>query len=244
MTPTGQAILEHLHIVETQRALRAADPALARRVHALKGYQQARFANTYADLLNNDRYAGATRFFLEELYGPHDFAHRDRQFARIVPALVRLFPDEIVATVAALGALHALSETLDTQMAQHLESLPIDAAAYIGAWQRTDRMADRERQIELTVSVGRALERYTRNPVLRHSLRVMRGPAAAAGLAALQSFLEAGFERFRAMRGANEFLSTVAARERALVQRLLDADAVALATTVSRERQGPLGQLP
>lgn len=244
MTPTGQAILDHLHIVAAQRALRAADPLLGERVHALKAYQQARFANTYADLLKTDRYAGATRFFLEELYGPHDFAQRDRQFARIVPALVRLFPDPIVQTVAALGALHALSEALDTQMAQQLESLPIDAATYVRAWQRTERAADRERQIELTMAVGRALERYTRNPVLRHSLRVMRGPARAAGLAALQSFLEMGFERFGAMRGAGEFLSTVATRERALVQRLFDTDLVALATGVSHEAQVALGQLP
>jgi hypothetical protein len=244
MTSTGQTILEQLHIVEAQRALRAGEPNLAERVHALKSYQRARFANTYADLLNNDRYAGATRFFLEELYGPGDFAHRDQQFARIVPALVRLFPDEMVATVAALGALHALSETLDTQMAQQLDSLPIDAAAYVFAWQATERAADRERQIELTMAVGRALERYTRNPVLRHSLRMMRGPARSAGLAALHSFLETGFERFRAMRGASEFLSTIAARERALVQGLFDADAVALATAVSRETPGPLGQLP
>lgn len=244
MTPTGQAILDQLHVVEAQRALRAADPALGERVQALKAWQQARFANTYADLLKTDRYAGATRFFLEELYGPHDFAQRDQQFARIVPALVRLFPDEIVKTVAALGALHALSETLDTQMAQQLESLPIDAAAYARAWQRTGRAADRERQIELTMAVGRALERYTRHPVLRHSLRVMRGPARAAGLAALQSFLEMGFERFGAMRGAAEFLSTVATRERALVRHLFDTDPVALATDVSPEAQGSLGQLP
>src|SRR5687768_10923895 len=122
MTPTGQTILDHLRIVEAERARRAADPSLGERVRALKSYQQARFANTYADLLQTERYARATRFFLEELYGPHDFAQRDDQFARIVPALVRLFPDEMVDTVAVLGALHALSETLDTQTAQQLDS--------------------------------------------------------------------------------------------------------------------------
>jgi hypothetical protein len=38
----------------------------------------------------------------------------------------------------------------------------------------------------------------------------MRGPARSAGLAALQSFLESGFDTFRGMRGAGEFLSTIA----------------------------------
>jgi len=49
------------------------------------------------------RYGPAAHFFLEELYGPRDFADRDTQFARVVPALVRLFPREIVATVAILA---------------------------------------------------------------------------------------------------------------------------------------------
>ena len=60
---------------------------------------------------------GAARFFLDDLYGPRDFSERDAQFARIVPALVRLFPHEIVGTVQALAALHALSERLDSAMA-------------------------------------------------------------------------------------------------------------------------------
>jgi hypothetical protein len=244
MTPTGHAILDHLHTVQAQRTLRADDAAFAARMHAVKAYQQARFANTYTDLLNCERYAGATRFFLDELYGPGDFAQRDEQFARIVPALVRLFPQEIVETVATLGALHALSETLDTQMAQQLERLPVDAPAYVSAWQRTGRAADRERQIELTIDVGHALEHYTRNPLLRHSLRLMRAPSRAAGLGTLQAFLETGFERFRAMRGATEFLATIAARERVLAQRLFEAGPVTPETVVSPRAQGPLGQLP
>ena len=60
------------------------------------------------------------------------------------------------------------------------------------------------------LAVGSALDRYTRNPLLRASLRLMRGPAAAAGLGALQGFLERGFDTFREMRGAREFLDTVA----------------------------------
>jgi hypothetical protein len=78
----------------------------------------------------------------------------------------------------------------------------------------------RERQIQLMVSVGTALDRFTRNLLLRNSLRFMRAPAAAAGLGALQRFLETGFETFRAMRGAQAFLDTIASRERALAAQL------------------------
>ncbi len=216
----GAAILAHLEAVATERALRAADAGLGERVVALKRYQQRRFEHTYADLLTHPRYAGASNFFLEELYGPSDFTQRDSQFARIVPALVRLFPSEVVATVESLGALHALSERFDTAMARVLPTAEVDAQAYLRAWQHCGDAAGRERQIGLIRAVGEALDALTRNPLLRHSLRLMRAPARAAGMAALQTFLEAGFDTFRAMRGADEFLALVGQRESDLASAL------------------------
>jgi hypothetical protein len=38
----------------------------------------------------------------------------------------------------------------------------------------------------------------------------------------LQRFLEAGFDTFKAMRGADEFLTTVGSRERALMAALFE----------------------
>ena len=112
-SPVVDRIRAHLHTVSLLRAQRQADPALAGRVRAVKTYQAQRFEQTYTDLLASPRYRGAARFFLEELYGPQEFAERDTQFARVVSALVRIFPQEVVHTVEQLGALHALSEALD-----------------------------------------------------------------------------------------------------------------------------------
>jgi hypothetical protein len=212
----GRQILEHLHVVAAERARRAADPSLGRRVVEVKRFQHARFAHTYEDLLGQPRYGAAARFFLEELYGPHDFSDRDTQFARIVPGLVRLFPAEIVRTVRVLGELHALSETLDSRMAEQFEVERLDGEAYGRAWRATAEPAQREHQIALMLDVGYALARYTRNPLIRHSLRLMRGPAAAAGLRTLQRFLESGFDTFRALQDPSQFLDLVAQRERAL----------------------------
>src|SRR5256885_8184051 len=118
----ANSILNHLNAVDAERERRAASSGLAARVLALKTYQQRRFARTYADLLATSRYGPAARFFLEELYGPRDFTERDAQFVRVVPALVRLFPHDIVATVDTLAELHALSEMLDSETASHLAS--------------------------------------------------------------------------------------------------------------------------
>lgn len=220
MSLHGEHILRHLQAVAAERQRRLADERLSQRVESIKRYQHARFAHTYADLAAQAGMAGAVRFFLEELYGPGDFTHRDTQFARIVPALVRLFPREIVATVQTLSELHALSEQLDSAMGIELADATVSEEAYGRAWRAVGRPEARELQISLMLDVGHALDRYTRNPLLRHSLRLMRGPAQAAGLAALQQFLERGFDTFRELRGAARFLQTVAERERVLAARL------------------------
>ena len=273
MSPDGLRILESLQVVDAERRRRAADPALLACVHAVKQYQHARFERSHADLLSQPRYARAARFFLEELYGPHDFAERDAQFARVIPALVRLFSHEIVSTVRALGELHALSEVLDSALATAIAEPPdglaasptvartdgcvpnpltgsaaaFDRAAYVRAWQLVGQPEQRERQVLLMLEIGRALDVYTRKPLLRHTLRMMRLPAQAAGLGALQEFLESGFDTFREMRGAAEFLDAVAARERALCSALFAADAVAQVTSSVSTLSATallLGQLP
>jgi hypothetical protein len=223
MPTSSVTILSHLRRVEHERARRLEVPGLAAKVAALKVYQQRRFAHTYADLLKSARYGPASRFFLDELYGPTDFTRRDAQFSRVVPALVRLFPSEIVDTVATLAELHALSEALDTAMAIDLRADTVDAVGYVGAWLATGRSADRNAQVSLTLDVAARLDRFTRSVLVRNSLRLMRGPARAAGLGELQSFLEAGFDTFRAMSGAEEFIDTVKAREHALASALFNA---------------------
>lgn len=250
MVGIADAILQDLQTVERLRAERQREPALGAVVQRLKSYQQQRFMATYADLLQSARYGEAARFFLDDLYGPRDFAQRDAQFARIVPSLVRLFPADVVTTVATLGRLHALSETLDSAMARALLSesptAALDASRYVVAWQAVGQPPERHRQIALTVEVGHALEAYVRHPVLRGTLRMMRGPARLAGLASLQTFLESGFDAFAGMRGADDFLATIAARETELAEALFDREAIAWATsppgTVARPAR--LGQLP
>ena len=226
MSVERDAILASLQAVTAERKRRLEVPVLDAKVVALKVFQQRRFSRTYADLLLTKRYGPAARFFLSELYGPADFTRRDAQFARVISGLVKLFPKDVVDTVAKVAELHALSETLDTAMAQLLGGPDIAAVDYVRAWQGVGRAADRRRQIDLTVEVAVRLDHVTRIPLLRKALYVMRAPARAAGVSELQQFLETGFETFRAMNGANEFIATVQSREQAFADALFAADAV------------------
>jgi hypothetical protein len=222
-------ILQCLEAVERERHARDSDPALMRRVTAVKRYQQSRFARTYADLLAADRYRQAARFFLDDLYGPMDFRQRDQQFARIVPKIATMFPAEVTATVLDLARLHATSEALDSQMAHVLESEQPGREGYIHAWQQVGQPEARDLQLRLVLAIGEALNRFTRHAWLVTALKLMRAPARAAGLAALQSFLEAGMASFRTMGDATSFLRTVDQRERALMAALFAGDRAALA---------------
>jgi hypothetical protein len=115
-------------------------------------------------------------------------------------------------------------------MALNLPLIALDAKAYAAAWRATGRAGDRERQIALTLDVASALDKLTRKVLIRNSLRLMRGPARVAGLAELQVFLEAGFDTFRSMGGAAEFVRIVDEREHMLGEMLFDEDVSASAS--------------
>ncbi len=232
---TAQAIREAVAEVERLREESRLRPDIGAAVVRLKRFQARRFAGTYADLLASQAYAPAARFFLEELYSERDYGERDAQFARIAGAVERLFPRDVADTAATLARLHALTESLDHGMAR-IEPLDghDDVVGYVRAWKAIGRREDRQRQLETVVFVGVEMTRLTRLPGLRMMLKMMRGPASAAGMGSLQRFLEAGFDTFAAVArqkgGAERFLETIRAREQRLVDLLFDADAVACET--------------
>jgi hypothetical protein len=208
-----QTIQGYLQSVQSERLRWAADPAWAVRVQEVKRYQHARFSATYGDLLATPASAKAARFFLDELYGPMDFSQRDAQFSRVAPKVAKLFPGEIGQIVLSLARLHALSEKLDGEMAACVTQNPLTETAYGRAWRAVGQAPARAEQIELVQVVGLALAQQVRKPIIRTTLRLMRGPAKAAGLSSLQDFLESGLEAFRELPDPPGFVRTIAARE-------------------------------
>ncbi len=228
-TQIAQAIAQ----VQDLRRSRAADAALRGAVATIKTLQARRFRSTYADLLTDPRYAQAARFFLQELYSEADFDERDAQFARIAAPLERMFPKPVVITAQALALLHAQTELLDDAMGRAWLQTPISdtpAQRYAQAWRRVGQPGQRRDQLAQVLHLGRDLDRLTRTLGLRHMLKMMRAPAALAGLSSLQQFLESGFDAFAAMRGANAFLEIVDQRESDWLNLLFGPDSVACAT--------------
>lgn len=208
------------------RARISADRKRVDKWRAVKRFQTERLKRTYHDLLASERYAAACEFFLNELYGERDFEQRDREALRIVPRLVRVLPHRAVETIAMAVELDVLSETLDVRVAGHVDELPLDEARYVRAYRAAGTYDERMRQIQMIVRIGASLDRLARLPLLSGILHVMRGPAEAAGLLHLHHFLSHGFDTFRAMRGAGEFLQIIERRETALIRQWLGDDDV------------------
>lgn len=220
-------IRKHMLDVSAIRASAAADGALQSAFNEVKQIQAFRFRHSYADLLASTVYGPACDFFLQELYGAGDFSRRDAQFAHIAGTLAAVFPDSVVDTAMQLAALHHLTEELDMAMATALlEASQIkdgDANRYVSAWQAVGRRSDRAAQLNGVIAIGNALCHLTRVPGLRWMLKLMRKPAAKAGLDDLQRFLEKGFDTFAVLQdhgAATSFLATIEERELLLIDAL------------------------
>ncbi len=240
----AQKIRDAVSEVARLRLQARENPALGAAVAEVKRLQSHRFAGTYADMLDGGPYRAAAHFFLHELYGDADYSERDAQFSRIAGALQRLFPRQVTGTAVSLAQLHALTERLDHAMglawadggaAPHRDA---PAARYSRAWRTVARRAERRAQLARVLEIGGELQRLTRTPGLRLMLKMMRAPAVAAGMGALQRFLEAGFDTFAALArepgGADRFLHVIDERESALIELLFDADVVACETKLAR----------
>ena len=240
----AQTIRDCIADVTALRLHRTGDSALGAAVGSVKTLQARRFRGTYADLMGSPAFGPAARFFLEELYSDSDYTDRDQQFGRIAGTLQTMFPQPVVNTAVALAVLHAQTEGLDQDMGRAWLPQAADtvdagdaAARYTTAWRTVGQRHARQEQLQRVLAMGTDLARLTRTPGLRMMLRMMRGPANAAGMGALQKFLEAGFDTFgqlaRQRGGVEQFLATIEQRERALMDLLFDADPVTCETQLT-----------
>lgn len=223
---TQERLVAALEKAAGLRANAKGSAAAAKRRERLRQWQAKRLAATHADLLADKRFHAAAAFFLQELYSTGDTTKRDADVARIIPTLAKYLPASGVDTVADAIELDALSEDLDAAVAAALGKRidAIDEAAYGAAYRAVGRRAERERQVDLIEHLGHALDKLTRRAFAGTALKLMRKPAAVAGLSELQAFLESGFNAFVALGGADEFLELIVGREREILKRVFAGD--------------------
>lgn len=223
----GRAALLHQlsRLQEIDREL-AASGGLSAGARLLAGWQVRRLEATYSDLAADSRYARAMKFFMEDLYGPEDFAQRDADLDRVFPVMSRMLPAPALEALTQALELHVLTQELDALVLRILEQElgmrdVLDPAMWAEAYRRCDRRAERRRQIELISNAGRLLDEVVRRPLVYGLVVIARGPAHAAGFGELQSFVERGFVAFRGMPDARTFVDSIVQRETRIMEGLL-----------------------
>jgi hypothetical protein len=182
----------------------------------LQSWQQARLARTYNDLLEMASYAPAVTFFLTELYGGLDFRRRDQDMHRVMPVMKRFLPDKVLYIMSEAFELQAISIGYDMEMAGYMEQSGLDRLdmdSYCRTYRACSDRQGRERQIELIRKLGHDLGKLVDKPLVNTLVRLLRGPAHAAGFGKLQSFLESGLGSFRAIDDVEWFVGTIYRRE-------------------------------
>jgi hypothetical protein len=202
-----------------QQEVTAAD--FMTRLRALRRWQAARLARTYADLRRDPGHALAAGFFLRDLYGAHDFGTRDRQLAHAWRFFRRWLPESALQALRHALDLDVLTRELDHAVAAQLPDATLTESVYARAYRAVGRRDARERQIELILATGNDLRSAMRHRSIGLLLKASRAPAHVAGLDHLQAFLERGYRALRALPSAEEFLATIRARETALMEQWL-----------------------
>jgi len=185
-------------------------------LESLQEWQRARILHSFEDLAAREDCRPAVRFFLSELYGGLDFEQRDQDLARVMPLMIRFLPDHALKTMSEAFELQAISLEHDVRMAEYMDREgfgKLDMARYCEVYRGCSSRTGRERQIQLIRKLGYDLDRLVRKPLVNYLVRLMRGPAHAAGFGALQDFLEHGLSSFRALDDPAQFVDTIYQRE-------------------------------
>lgn len=189
----------------------------------LQSWQRQRLAESYSDLSSQESYRPACEFFLDDLYGGLDFLERDQDVAKVMPVMTKFLPGRFLVAMADAFELQAISLEFDLRMVAQMDVAKVtklNATAYAQIYRSCGDRPMREKQIQLIRDLGHELAQLAHKSFVTYLIRLMRGPANAAGFNSLQSFLEAGVMSFRKLDDSDYFINTIYAREWLSMQKL------------------------
>lgn len=217
------------------------DPGLLRQYERFLAWQQDYMLPYFNEFRQHPNTAAAVEFVISDLVGT-GISARDSDIARVIPVMTRLLPDKAMQALASAMELNARTLEINFDIFTRL-SKTVDIAEGISerefceTFRRSTTIEECLEIIELTVVLGRTLQRLVRIPLLGMTLRAMHRPAHATGFGALQDFLEKGYTTFRAIEDVDYFLDRFSERLAGFYARLCKAPLPGLDT----ERRIPRG---
>jgi len=209
---------------EQLHSMQAAQPLTQSCLTKLQDWQVARLRRTYEDFSLQPRYHDALEFFVNDLYGAHEYSPLKTQLSKVLRMFQQLLPATAMRALALALQLEDLSLSLDVDMVQRLEECDITSSLYQKIYRSVGRIADRRQQILLIVEAGRALDEVMHNPAISAALWATAVPARIIGVARLHDFLRRGHHAFAEMQNANDLLAAIEQRETIIMNNLMNGD--------------------
>lgn len=228
--PKVARLLRDLQSSDELRHQAVAPAGLDPRLALLRQWQSDRLAQTYADLLADEQYSPACRFFLSDIYAPRDFTQRDHDVERLHAWLARVLPAVMLQLLTDVVELNALTASLDQRLLRVLvDELGVTdrltPQLYAEGYRRCDNYGERLHQLDLITKVVTQVGEGARHRMVGAAIKLVRGPAQQAGWLELYGFFERGYAAFRPMRAAKTFAATIAEREKRILDRVYAGDA-------------------
>jgi hypothetical protein len=125
--------------------------------------------------------------------------------------------------------LHYLTEQLDARLLDVLVNQfgvtdILTVALYAEAYRVCSNYGQRRQQIELICELGSLIDEIVRMPLSGAMLGLAKAPLERGGWRELMALMQRGYNAFKKMRGAGEFLETVRGREMRILDRIYACD--------------------
>jgi hypothetical protein len=221
------AATDLLHYTQRSNELHqqyASDSRLREIYQAFIDWQLDYLLQYFEDMQARRDQSAAVAFIISDLAGV-EISQRDREFAKVVPMMIRMLPKSVLASAAAAMRLNAAVLENNLAICQALDAADLLSGAvseqqYAKACRCVTTYRECMELVELTVTLGHELQHAIEIPMIGITLKAMRKPARLAGIGALQSFLETGFETFGALTNTDEFLDEIEKRMEKIFRRI------------------------
>ena len=203
------------------------DPAQLAQYDRFTDWQMHYLLTLFVDLHEQPGYGAAIDFTVSDLAGV-GISDRDHDLERAAPIITRMLPQKALETIAAAAKLNARVLHFNLGIFDLLQvdgRLPetISERAYCAACRESSSLEECVEMVHVAIELGATLKSLVKVPLLGGMLRAMRGPAHAAGFAALHKFLDDGYTKFRAIPDIDLFLEEIDTRMTAFFEAIFNA---------------------
>ena len=202
------------------------DPTLKQRLHEAQAWLKQRIQATHQVLFNSPENQLMAKYFINRLYGGHEFDDLAKQIERLLKyahKAEKILPENAIKTGMKSVGLAVLAMQLDEQVAaQLLHDYPatqqIDDEMMRLTLIKLDQEHARYQQLALLDELGTALDKYMRSFIMHTAFKMCKGTASKYHFELMYDFIGEGFIAMKPMKSATLFIQSFTTYERQIIE--------------------------